>query len=84
MPDERARGRHVLDAALAVAREFGVEAWPHLVASRTVGRAIVDTAQEWNADVVIIGAVRKRRLDDRVLGDSTSPTCCATRRARSC
>ncbi len=71
MPDERARGRRVLDAALAVARDFGVEAWPHLVASRTVGRAVVETAQEWNADVIILGAVRKRRLDDRVLGDST-------------
>jgi APA family basic amino acid/polyamine antiporter len=71
MPDERARGRRVLDAALAVALDFGVEAWPHLVASRTVGRAVVETAREWNADVIIIGAVRKRRLDDRVLGDST-------------
>lgn len=71
MPDERERGRRVLDAALAVAGDFGVEAWPHLVASRTVGRAVVETAREWNADVVILGAVRKRRLDDRVLGDST-------------
>ena len=72
MPEERERGRRVLDAALAVAQEFGVEAWPHLVASRTVGRAVVQTAEEWNADVVIMGAVRRRRLDDRVLDDSTT------------
>ena len=72
MPEERERGRRVLDAALAVAQEFGVEAWPHLVASRTVGRAVVQTAEEWNADVVIMGAVRRRRLDDRVLDESTT------------
>jgi amino acid transporter/nucleotide-binding universal stress UspA family protein len=68
---DRERGRRVLDAALAVAQEFGVQAWPHLVASRTVGRAVVETAEEWNADVIILGAVRRRRLDDRVLDDST-------------
>ena len=72
MPEERKRGRRVLDAALAVAQEFGVEAWPHLVASRTVGRAVVQTAEEWDADVVVMGAVRRRRLDDRVLDDSAA------------
>jgi APA family basic amino acid/polyamine antiporter len=68
MPTERRRGRHVLDAALAVAQEFGVEAWPHLVLSRHPGRAIVDTAKEWHCDVVIMGAVRKLRTEDDVLG----------------
>ncbi len=72
MPEERERGRSVLDAALAVAQEFRVEAWPHLVAARTVGRAVVQTAEEWDADVVIMGAVRRRRLDDRLLDDSAA------------
>ena len=61
LPNKRQRGRHVLDAAMAVAREFGVEAWPHLVSARTPGRAIVDAAEEWDSDVVILGAVRTQR-----------------------
>jgi K+-sensing histidine kinase KdpD len=72
LPNKRQRGRHVLDAAMAVAREFGVEAWPHLVSARTPGRAIVDTAAEWNADVIILGAVRKQRLDGRLVGDTVA------------
>ena len=72
MPRERRRGRYVLDAALAVAQEFGVEAWPHLVLSRHSGRAIVDTAREWDCDVVIMGALRKPHLEDDVLGRSVT------------
>ena len=68
MPKERRRGAHVLESALAVAQEFGVEAWPHLVLSRHPGRAIVDTARQWHCDVVIMGAVRRLRTDDEVLG----------------
>jgi APA family basic amino acid/polyamine antiporter len=71
MPTERQRGKRVLDAALLVAQEFGVEAWPHLVLSRHRGRAIVDTATEWNCDVVIMGAVRKLRTDD-LLGSAVT------------
>jgi len=72
LAEERLRGRQVLDAAMAVAREFSVEAWPHLVTARQSGRAIVDTADEWHADVVIVGAVKKRRVDDRLFGDSVT------------
>ncbi|MCX6372283.1 MAG: universal stress protein [Actinobacteria bacterium] len=72
LADERRRGKMVLDAAMAVAREFGVDAWPHLVAARQSGRAIVDTAEEWNADVVIVGAVKKRRVDGRLFGDAVT------------
>jgi nucleotide-binding universal stress UspA family protein len=72
MPKERQRGKRVLDAALLVAQEFGVEAWPHLVLSRNPGRAIVDTARGWNCDVVIMGAVRTLRTDDGLLGSSVT------------
>jgi len=72
LTQERLRGQQVLDAAMAVAREFSVEAWPHLVMARQSGRAIVDKAEEWNADVVIVGAVKKRRVDDRLFGDSVT------------
>jgi amino acid transporter/nucleotide-binding universal stress UspA family protein len=72
LADERRRGRQVLDTAMAVAREFNVEAWPHLVAARQSGRAIVDKGQEWHADVIIMGAVKKRHVDDRLFGDSVT------------
>jgi APA family basic amino acid/polyamine antiporter len=68
MERERARGRQVLDVAMAVATEFGVEAWPHLVPSRRAGRAIVETAEEWDCDVVVIGSPRKLRSDARLVG----------------
>jgi APA family basic amino acid/polyamine antiporter len=72
LTEERRRGEQLLEAAMAVAREFGVEAWPHLVTARQSGRAIVDTAEEWRADVIIVGAVKKRRVDDRLFGDSVT------------
>ena len=80
LPDGRARGRHVLDTAIAVAREFGVEAWPHLVSARSPGRAITDTAQEWGSDVIIMGAVRTQRADGRLVGDTVAHV---MRRARA-
>lgn len=72
LPEKRRRGKHVLDAAMAVAQEFGVEAWPHLVSARTPGRAISDMAKEWSSDVVILGAVRAKRLDGRLVGDTVA------------
>ncbi len=69
---ERARGRHVLGAAMAIAEEFGVEAWPHLAAARQTGRAVAQTAEEWSADVVILGAVRSDLEDDGLLSDSVA------------
>jgi nucleotide-binding universal stress UspA family protein len=80
LPDGRARGKHVLDTAMAVAREFGVEAWPHLVSARSPGRAIEETAREWNADVIIMGAVRRQRADGRLVGDTVAHV---MRRARA-
>ena len=72
LPGGRARGKHVLDTAIAVAREFGVEAWPHLVSARAPGRAIVDTALEWGSDVIIMGAVRTHRADGRLVGGTVA------------
>jgi APA family basic amino acid/polyamine antiporter len=72
LAEERLRGQQVLDAAMAVAREFSVDAWSHLVTARQSGRAIVDKAAEWNADVIILGAVKKRRVDERLFGDSVT------------
>lgn len=68
MARERARGKAILDVAMAVASEFGVQAWPHLVPARRAGRAIVETATEWDCDVVVIGTPRKQRTDAKLIG----------------
>lgn len=68
MERERARGAQILDVAVAVAAEFGVEVWPHLVPARRAGRAIVETAREWDCDVIVIGSPRKLRSDARLVG----------------
>ncbi len=70
MERERARGKQILDVAMAVAAEFGVEAWLHLVPARRAGRAIVETAEEWDCDVVVIGSPRKLRSDARLVGST--------------
>ncbi len=67
---EKRRGQQILDSAMAVADDFGVEAWPHLVVARQPGRAIVETAQEWHADVIIMGAVKRRPSGERLFGDT--------------
>jgi nucleotide-binding universal stress UspA family protein len=80
LPEGRARGKHVLDTAIAVAREFGVEAWPHLVSARSPGRAIVDMSREWSSDVIIMGAVRRHRTDGKLVSDTVAHV---MRRARA-
>jgi APA family basic amino acid/polyamine antiporter len=72
LTEERARGRKVLDGAMAVAAEFGVEAWPHLVAARRSGRAIVETAQEWDCDVIVMGAAKSPLAEDSLFSDSVT------------
>lgn len=73
-PEERQlkRAEKVLELAGAIATEFGVEMRSHVVVGRSAGRAIVDVAEERRADVVILGAVRKRRLTNLVFGDTVS------------
>lgn len=68
MDPDRQRGTEILDVAMAVAADFGVEAWRHLVPARRAGRAIVETAAQWECDVVVIGTPRKQRSDGRVIG----------------
>jgi len=68
--EQRERAERVLKAAAAIAEEFGVGVRTHTVPSRQAGRAIVDMAAERKSEVVILGAVRKRRIAERVFGDT--------------
>ena len=62
------RAERVLNAAVAIAEEFGVEVRTHAVHARQAGRAIVDMAQRRKSEVVVLGAIRKRRLAGNVFG----------------
>jgi len=67
-PEERRKGKKVLELAAKVAEDFDVELWPHIAQARSPGKAIVETAEEWDVDVIILGAPRKRRMGGAVFG----------------
>jgi APA family basic amino acid/polyamine antiporter len=69
---ERTRAQGVLTAATAIANQFGVLMRPHVITARGAGRAIVDVADERKSEVIIIGSVRKRRVGDRVFGNTVN------------
>jgi nucleotide-binding universal stress UspA family protein len=63
-------GREVLDRALAVARQAGVEPESALLelARRRVSTTIVDEAKRWGADLIVVGTHGHRGLDRLLLG----------------
>jgi basic amino acid/polyamine antiporter, APA family len=65
---ERARADRVLKAAAVIATQFKVQLTPVVVTARNTGRAIVDEADRRRSEVIVLGAVRKRRIADRVFG----------------
>jgi nucleotide-binding universal stress UspA family protein len=69
---ERGRARKIVELAAATASEFGVEARGHVVAARSAGKAIVEVATQHKSEVIIMGAPRKRRTQDRIFGDTVS------------
>jgi basic amino acid/polyamine antiporter, APA family len=69
---ERARAQGVLNAAKAIADQFGIQMRPHVITARGPGRAIVDIAEERKSEVIIIGSVRKRRMGEFVFGNTVN------------
>lgn len=66
------QGEHILDAAERVASEYGLEIETEMVQARDTGPAIVGEAEEWRADVIVMGLPYKRRFGDFNLG-KTAP-----------
>jgi nucleotide-binding universal stress UspA family protein len=58
----------VLAAASVIASQFKVRLTPVVVTGRGTGRAIVEEAARRHSEVIILGAVHKRRIADRVFG----------------
>ncbi|HEX4212014.1 MAG TPA: universal stress protein [Candidatus Dormibacteraeota bacterium] len=61
-------GDEVLDRVEQVASEFDVDVETEMVQARDTGPAIVGEAEEWGADVLIMGLPYKRRFGDFYMG----------------
>jgi nucleotide-binding universal stress UspA family protein len=61
-------GERILDAAEQVAAEFQLEIETEIVQARETGPAIVGEADEWHADVIVMGLPYKRRFGEFNLG----------------
>lgn len=66
----RRAGQEVLDAALALARGAGVEteAAPLEMNGRRISTVIVEEAQRWRADLIVVGTHGRRGLEEVLLG----------------
>jgi APA family basic amino acid/polyamine antiporter len=69
---ERRRAEKIVELAIATAGEFGVEARGHVVAARSAGKTIVQIATERKSEVIFLGAPKKRRVQDRIFGETVS------------
>lgn len=70
--NEVEHGEQVLDAAERIASEYSLEIETEMVQARDTGPAIVGEADEWHADVIVMGLPYKRRFGDFNLG-KTAP-----------
>lgn len=62
------RGEDILVKAEQLVAEFNVECETELVQARDTGPAIVGEAEEWKADLIVMGLPYKRRFGDFNLG----------------
>jgi basic amino acid/polyamine antiporter, APA family len=66
LPEAEYEADDLLDEARALVESYGVRVVERLVRGRSASALIVDEALRLNADVVIIGAPRRRRVSARV------------------
>jgi nucleotide-binding universal stress UspA family protein len=66
------RGEQVLDAAERVATEYDLQIETEMVQARDTGPAIVGEADEWHADLILMGLPYKHRFGEFNLG-KTAP-----------
>ncbi len=66
------RGEQILDAAERIAAEYDLGIETEMVQARDTGPAIVGEADEWHADVIVMGLPYKRRFGEFNLG-KTAP-----------
>jgi nucleotide-binding universal stress UspA family protein len=62
------RGEQILDEVEHLAREEEMEIETELVQARETGPAVVDEAEEWGAELILMGLPYKRRFGEFNLG----------------
>ena len=63
-----AHGEHILDGVEQLASEVGIEVETEMVQARDTGPAIVGEAEEWGAELIVMGIPYKRRFGEFNLG----------------
>jgi basic amino acid/polyamine antiporter, APA family len=71
LPDEEEEADVLLDEARALVEGYGVRAVPRLVRARRAGPAIVEEAAHRNAELVVVGAPRRKVRRGRPVFGST-------------
>ncbi|HKW77706.1 MAG TPA: universal stress protein [Candidatus Limnocylindria bacterium] len=68
LDSETERGEELLDAATRVAEQLGVTIETELLQAREAAAAIIDTARERDADLIVLGMPFRRRLGRTYVG----------------
>ena len=69
---ETERGEQLLELAEGVARQVGVQIETELLQAREAAAAIIDTARERQADLIVLGMPYRKRLGKVYVGSTVS------------
>lgn len=72
LDSETERGEQLLEQAATVAHQLGVEIETELLQARDAAAAIIDTARERKADLVVLGMPYRKRLGRVYVGQTVT------------
>ena len=72
LDSETERGEQLLEQAAAVAHQLGVEIETELLQARDAAAAIIDTARERAADLIVLGMPYRKRLGRVYVGQTVT------------
>ena len=72
LDSETERGEQLLEQATTVAHQLGVEIETELLQARDAAAAIIDTARERKADLVVLGMPYRKRLGRVYVGQTVT------------
>jgi basic amino acid/polyamine antiporter, APA family len=72
LPEEERRANRELDDAQALVENYGVHAVSRLVRARSAGPAIVEEVRARNAELVVVGAMRRIRARGSIFGSTVA------------
>jgi nucleotide-binding universal stress UspA family protein len=72
LDSETERGEQVLELAAGVAKQSGIEIETELLQARDAAAAIIDTARERKADLIVLGMPYRKRLGKVYVGQTVT------------